>query len=189
MRLFTGIALAPNVIDKLSSALGELRSTARINWTPVENLHITSKFIGEWPEGRLSDLTSALGLVAVAGPIPIAISRFGFFPNPHRPHSFVAGIQAAPALEELKNAIDNALLPLSVATETRAYHPHVTLARIKGSSDIRGLREHIAGMTDFEFGSFDAQTFHLYLSQPAAGGSVYTKVATYDLIGEKSTIA
>jgi len=187
MRLFTGIAIAPNVIDKLSAALAELRPTARINWSPVENLHITSKFIGEWPEDRLPALTSALAAVATAGPIPITIARFGFFPNPHHPHSFFAGVQAGPGLGKLTAAIDQALAPLGLAPETRDFRPHITLARIKGTSDIRGLREHIAGMTDFDFGSYEAANFHLYLSKPDSRGSVYTKLATYDLMRENNT--
>lgn len=194
MRLFTGIALASNVVEKLSAALAELRPTARVNWAPVENLHITSKFIGDWPDDRLSALTDSLRTVAVTGPIPIAISGFGFFPNPHHPHSFFAGVQAGPGLVELAVAIDKALLPLGLPAETRAYRPHVTLARIKASNDIRGLREHVADMTDSDFGSYDARDFNLYLSQQASHGpthattgrSIYTKLATYDLMRENN---
>jgi 2'-5' RNA ligase len=187
MRLFTGIALAPNVVDKLSTALSTLRQKAQINWSPVENLHITCKFIGAWPDDRLSEITSALRTVAVHAPIPITISPFGFFPNPRRPRLFLAGVQSAPALAELAAAIDRTLSPLGIAPETRAYRPHVTLARVKPAHNIRALREHIAAMTDFDFGSFDALDFHLYSSSPAAKGSVYTKLATYDLMRENRT--
>ena len=186
MRLFIGIGLAPNVIERLTGTLDELRSAGRINWTPVGNLHITSKFIGEWPEERLHELTAALGSVAAEGPILVAISRFGFFPNPHRPHSFFAGVQAGPRLAELAGEMDEALLPIGCARESRPYQPHVTLGRIKPTHDIRSLREHIAGMTTFDFGAFEAGSFHLYLSAPGDRGSVYTKLATYDLIGRNA---
>ncbi len=185
MRLFTGIALAPAVTEKIDAALTELRPTARINWSPLENLHITCKFIGTWHEERLNDLKTALNATAHTGPIAIRISRFDFFPNPHHPHSFFVGVQAAPALAALAGAIDHALLPLGLAAETRAYHPHVTLARIKPNTDIRNLREHIAATADFDFGSFEATEFHLYESTPSARGSVYKKLATYDLMREK----
>ena len=184
MRLFTGISLSPNVVDRLSAAVETLRPTAYLNWSPVENLHITCRFIGEWPEDRLPDLTRALGTFTLAGPIPIHISRFGFFPNPHHPHSFFAGVQSGPELSNLATAINRALLPLGLAPENRPYFPHVTLARIKRDSDIRALREHIAAMTDFDFGAFDASDFHLFVSKPATRGSVYTKLATYDLMRE-----
>jgi 2'-5' RNA ligase len=185
MRLFTGIALAPAVTNKIAAALKELRPTARIKWTPPENLHITCKFIGAWHEDRLGDLRAALAAVEVARPVPIRISRFGFFPNPRHPHSFFLGVQAGEELTELAASIDRALLRLGLAAETRAYHPHVTLARTKANADIRSLREHIAAMSVFDFGSFDAHEFHLYESKPSAQGSVYTKLATYDLMREK----
>lgn len=189
MRLFTGVALAPGVVDRISALLSELRPTARVNWSPVENLHITLRFIGEWPEERLSGLTAALGTVPVTQPVPIGISQFGFFPNPHHPHSFFAGVHAGPGLAELSATIERSLTPLGLAPEARIYHPHVTLARVKRSRDIRGLREHIAGMTDYDFGSFDAASFHLYRSAPGTRGSVYTKLATYDLMRERSAIS
>jgi 2'-5' RNA ligase len=184
MRLFTGIALAPHIVETLSSLLDDLRPTAPISWTPVENLHITCKFIGEWPEDRLADLKAALKTVAIAAPIPIEVTGFGFFPTPHHPRSFFAGVHAGPQLVELPAAIDHALLPLGIGAETRPYRPHITLARMKETGVIRTLRERIAGMTDFDFGAFDAYDFHLYLSKPATRGSVYTKLATYDLMRE-----
>ena len=46
MRLFTGIAIAPHILDRLERLLEELRPLARLNWAPIQNLHITSKFIG-----------------------------------------------------------------------------------------------------------------------------------------------
>lgn len=188
MRLFTGIALAPDVEERLAKVLAELRPSARINWSPVENLHITLRFIGTWPDERLSEMKAALGNALVTGAIPIRVSQFGYFPNPHRPHSLFAGVQAGVGLPELVGAIDRALAPLGLAPEDRQYHPHVTLARIKGNADVRNLRSKIAGLTDFEFGTFEAREFHLYLSQPQAHGSVYTKLATYDLMREKNEI-
>ena len=60
MRLFTGIAIAPRVLDNLARVLQELRPLAPLKWSPAENLHITSKFIGAWPEERLAELQAAL---------------------------------------------------------------------------------------------------------------------------------
>jgi 2'-5' RNA ligase len=187
MRLFTGIAIAPHVRDNIERLLGELRPLARLSWTDVEKLHITSKFIGEWPEQKLAELEQALARLQPPAVIRIAIARFGFFPNPHRPRVFFAGAQAGPALGDLARSIDEALVPLGCAREERPYSPHLTLAKINqakiGNEELRGLREHIASMTNPEFGSFDAVDFHLYLSKPGPRGSVYTKLASYALAG------
>jgi RNA 2',3'-cyclic 3'-phosphodiesterase len=180
MRLFTGIALPPRVRDRLALVLEDLRALAALNWSPVENLHITCKFIGEWPENRLPELKEALERKAFPGGFKIAIARFGYFPNPHHPRALFAGVQAGSALGALASAIDGALEPLGIAREDRPYSPHLTLARIK-QQDIRELREHIAKMTNFDFGAFDASEFQLYLSKAGPKGSLYTSLATYPL--------
>jgi 2'-5' RNA ligase len=185
MRLFTGIAVATHVLDNIERLLGELRPLARLNWTPVENLHITSKFIGEWPEQKLAALERALGQLPAPGNIHIAVARFGFFPNPHHPRVLFAGVQAGSALGDLAKSIDEALLPLGCAREERPYSPHLTLAKINQAEikdeNFRDLREHIASMTNPDFGSFEAVDFHLYLSQPGPRGSVYSRLASYPL--------
>jgi 2'-5' RNA ligase len=180
MRLFTGIALPTFVQDNLARVLKELRPLAPLNWSPVENLHITSKFIGEWPEERLTELEEALENPTLSDGFEVTISRFGYFPNPHNPRTLFAGVQAGSALAELATRIDEALLPLGVARESRPYSPHLTLARIK-HEDIRQLREHIAKMTNFNFGTFQVSEFHLYLSKRSSEGSVYTPLATWPL--------
>ena len=173
MRLFTGIALGPAVLNKLTRVLAELQPLAKLNWSPVDNLHITAKFIGAWPDDRLEELKTALAAVPFGRAFEITIAKFGYFPNPHHPHSFFAGVDAGPALPELAAHIDDALLPLGIAKEKRPFTPHLTLARIKGQ-DVRALRQHIAKMTDFDFGTFTASAFHLYLSQPGPASSVHT---------------
>jgi RNA 2',3'-cyclic 3'-phosphodiesterase len=180
MRLFTGIAIPRDVLTNIDQLLAELRPLAPVKWSPVENLHITTKFIGQWPEPRLAELERTLGSIETPPPFSIAISRFGYLPNPHHPKVFFAGIQAPPELAHLARSIDGALAPLGIAREDRPYTPHLTLARIK-NENIRTLREHIAKMTNFDFGTFPASEFHLYLSKPGAQGSVYTRLASFPL--------
>src|SRR5947209_6220655 len=130
MRLFTGISLPPHTTEKLTQALDLLRPTANLKWSPAANLHITAKFIGAWPEERLTELQNALAAIPPAGSVSIAVSRFGFFPNPHHPHAFFAAVQAGLELNELATRIDETVAALGVKKEDRPYLPHVTLARI-----------------------------------------------------------
>jgi RNA 2',3'-cyclic 3'-phosphodiesterase len=181
MRLFTGIVPAPRVLDNLARVLEELRPLAPLKWSPVENLHITSKFIGQWPEERLAELEGALESINFGRALDVSIASFGFFPNPHHPRAFFAGVEANPGLAELASRIDETLLPLGIAKEDRPYTPHLTLARIK-SENIRAMREHIAKMTNFDFGTFHVSEFHLYLSKTGPSGSIYTPLATYPLL-------
>jgi len=179
MRLFVGLDLPGGVVGNLEALLGTLRPTARINWSPPANLHITTKFIGEWPEPRLAEVKAALA--AVSGPpIPVRIHGVGFFPNPHAPRVFWCGIEA-PGLAHLAAASDQATAALGVPAETRPFSPHLTLARIKERLNIQPLREEIAALPSLEFGRFEARSYFLYQSALRPSGSVYTKLAEFPL--------
>jgi len=181
MRLFTGLDLPSEVAGALDILLERLRPTARIKWSPPANLHITIRFIGAWPEERLPNLLSALGGLPSHPPIPIHIRQVGFFPNPHAPRIFWAGVEAAPGLAALASETDLALQPLGLKPEGRPFNPHLTLARIKETVPLQQLRETISALPSLDFGSFSADRFFLYQSQPGRVGSVYTKLAEFPL--------
>jgi 2'-5' RNA ligase len=70
---------------------------------------------------------------------------------------------------------------LGVPKEERKYSPHLTLTRVKEGASLVELRRAVAALESVDFGTFRAAQYHLYLSKPGAGGSVYTKLATYPL--------
>lgn len=179
MRLFTGIELPEEVCDRLERLLERLRPTAHLSWSPIYNLHITLKFIGEWPEDNLDSLVEALQPAAPRAAIPISVRGVGWFPNPHSPRTFWAAVHAGPALAQLARATEDALKPLGIAREKREFSPHLTLARIRQPVPLQPVRQAIAKLESLDFGSFEADRFHLYLSRPGPAGSVYTKLAEF----------
>jgi RNA 2',3'-cyclic 3'-phosphodiesterase len=179
MRLFTGIDLPDDVREKLERLLMHLRPCAHLKWSPVYNLHVTLKFIGEWPQEKLPQLEAALGTVAARDPIAAEVKGLGWFPNPHYPRVFWAGVQGGDALPSLVKDIDAALAPLGIRTEDRAFNAHLTLARIKEPAPLQTLRSAIAALESVEFGAFRVSRFFLYRSQPGSAGSIYTKLSEY----------
>lgn len=183
MRLFTGIDLSEEVRSNLDRLLAQLRPAARLKWSSVRNLHVTTKFIGEWPENRLAEIVSALKSLPERAPFDIAVGGLGWFPNPRSPRVFWAGVKAPPALAELAQATDEALARLGVPPETRAFSPHLTLARVKDRSPLAALQQAIARLPGDDFGEFRADRFHLYLSELRSSGSVYTKLEEFVFTG------
>src|SRR5437868_2113089 len=100
MRLFTGLDLPGEAVASLEQLLDLLRPAARIHWSLPANLHITTKFIGAWPEERLDELKGALAGTPPRPAIPVRLNRIGFRPNPHAPHVLFCGIEA-PGLDAL----------------------------------------------------------------------------------------
>lgn len=177
MRLFTGIDLPETETVALDALTSQLRPLAPLRWSPAANLHVTTKFIGEWPAARLDELRAALASVPSSGPIPIHLNGLGWFPNPHQPRIFWVAVKPAPALLELAAAIEARLEPLGIAREDRPYRAHLTLARIDRPADLAGVRRAVAALPSTDFGEFQAQAYHLYLSEAGR----YTKLASYPL--------
>lgn len=190
MRLFTGLSIPPHIVAHLVGALKQLRQTVELRWSPLENLHITLKFIGEWPDARLPELETTLAGMPKPAPFMVSVARFGFLPNPHRPKIFFAGVHAEAGLAEFAEHIDRTLAAIGVKPDAHPYTSHLTLARVgarmgQALPPVQALRERIALLAaagaDFEFGSFTANEFHLYQSKTSPAGSVYSKLFTYPL--------
>jgi RNA 2',3'-cyclic 3'-phosphodiesterase len=185
MRLFTGIALPESVIEELTRLLDRLRPAAHLNWSPPYNLHITTEFIGQWPENRLDELTSVLRPAANRPAIDISIAGIGWIPNRRSPRILYAGVKADESLAKLAEDIDMALGGLGIERENRKFSPHLTLARIKDPAvSLTALRAALEKVESAEFGQFTASGFHLYLSKPGPAGSIYTQLAEFPFTQE-----
>src|SRR5581483_1580721 len=154
MRLFTGVDLPEDVRERLERLLMHLRSCAHLKWSPVYNLHVTLKFIGEWPEQKLPELEAALRTVPPREPIATDLKGLGWYPNPHHPRVFWVGVYGGEGLHDLAKNIDSAVAPLGIAGEERPFSAHLTLARIKEPAPLQALRTAIAELESVEFGSF-----------------------------------
>jgi 2'-5' RNA ligase len=82
--------------------------------------------------------------------------------------------------------IDNGLIPLGFAKETRAFTPHLTLARLRegcSPEDRRDFGEMVA-KTPIEVSyKFNITSLNLMKSQLLPGGAVYNRLAEVKLKG------
>ncbi len=185
MRLFVAIDIPDSMRAALDAFQRQLRptaqmTTAKLRWSPVANVHITTKFIGEWPEDRIADMTLALATVPVAGPIEIRVKGVGWFPNERQPRVFWTGVEGGEPLRALARETEQAVAALGVPVEERSFSPHLTLARIREAVSLEALQEKARSLSnggDFDFGAFRATHFSLYLSR----GGQYTRLAAFPL--------
>jgi RNA 2',3'-cyclic 3'-phosphodiesterase len=178
MRLFTAVDIPNEVKIALGTMIGRLRPAAKLKWTDVEKLHITTKFIGEWPEERLEEMRAVLAGVGSPGAIRIAIRGVCWTPDARHPRMLWAGVEAAPGLESLAHETEQAVQILGAPVEDRKYSPHLTLARIRDRVPLGPLRHAIESEQAAEFGSFVATAFYLYLSKDGR----YSKLAEFSLV-------
>jgi len=188
MRLFTGIDLPEDVIDGFERLLARFRPAAHLKWGPAYNMHITARFIGDWPEAKLSELNEALAKVPPRPAIRIDLRGLGWFPNPRHPRVFWVGVEAGPELAQLAHDINTVLEPLGLPRDPRPFSPHLTLARIKQPVPLDKLHQIIESMESTNFASFLADRFYLYHSQPGSAGSIYTKLSEFRFASAPVTV-
>lgn len=179
MRLFTAIDLPSDVLLRLDRLLSALRSEALIKWNPLDNLHITIKFIGEWPEGRLDALHETLSSLLPREPFEIEIKDLGWFPNERSPRVLWSGVHGDERLLNLVRETEDRLVELGVKREDREFSPHLTLARIKNPVPLGRLRQKVGEMQPAALGHFSASQFALFRSDPGSNSSIYRKLREY----------
>ena len=190
MRLFVALQIPASVRDSLAALITELRVTAsrvfhkRPRWVRAENLHLTLKFIGEAAPEKLQGIRGALTKVHSDSPVDMTFRGLGFFPDDKRPKVFWAGIQATGNLATLAAEIDSALSAHGVPQETRAFAPHLTLARFEPPGMHQSLRGAIQVAQAREFGSFQTREFHLIESKTKPSGAEYTVLQSFTFAAE-----
>jgi RNA 2',3'-cyclic 3'-phosphodiesterase len=179
MRLFTAIDLSAEMLLRLERLLSALRPEALIKWSPLDNLHVTTKFIGEWPERRLEELHEALAGLTPRDVFDVEVRDLGWFPNERSPRVLWAGVHAGPALQQLIAETEERLLSLGVAKEEKPANPHLTLARIKNPAPLRNLRKKVDELQPAALGTFAVRHFCLFRSDPGSNASIYRKLKDY----------
>ncbi len=185
MRLFVAIELTEKVREALRVAVDRLRPQLPLRWVPVENWHLTLKFIGEWPDERRGEVVSALRRVKWAGPIQFAVEGLGVLPSRRSPRVFWAGARHGEDLPELAASVDQALAVLGVERERRAFKPHITLGRVKKRIRPADLKRAIDDGQK-EFGPVRTDRFVLFQSELRPSGAVYRKVEEFVVAAERS---
>jgi len=181
MRLFTAIEVPADARLRLERLLSALRPEAPIKWSPLDNLHITTKFIGEWPEQRLDEMHDALSQIAPLEPFEISLRNLGWYPNERAPRVLWVGVHAGPELTALAQQVEMRLEALGVVPEDRPFSPHLTLARIKHPAPLQALRQKIERLQPADLGQFRVAHFSLFRSDPGSNASVYRKLRDYRL--------
>ncbi len=179
MRLFTAIELPPEILLRLERLQSSLRSEALIKWSPLDNLHITTKFIGEWPESRFDELSETLQAIAPREQFELELKDLGWFPDEHSPRVLWVGVHAKTGLLELAQATEVGLEKLGLKKEERPFTPHLTLARVKNPVPLDKLRQKINGLQPILIGKFAVSHFTLFRSDPGSNSSIYRKLRAY----------
>jgi 2'-5' RNA ligase len=174
-RLFVALRPPRAMREQLLDAMGGVPGA---RWQSDDQLHLTLRFIGKVDRPQADDIAACL--TAVDHPRPaIALRGAGSFDHKGHVHSLWAGIAPDPALRQLHDRIGRALTRAGVEPETRAFTPHITLARLgRQAGTVEPFLARSAGLAS---ASALIDAFILFESRLGHEGASYEAVARYPL--------
>ncbi len=173
-RLFVAIRPPEPVRGRLLDMMGGIQNA---RWQDEDQLHLTLRFIGAVDRHRAEDIAAALGSVHHP-PFDLALAGVGSFMK-RGVGTLWAGVAPHHELKPLHKKVDQACLRVGIEPDTRAYHPHLTIARIgRGAGPVEPFVERWAGLSG---APFRVDHICLYESRLGSGGATYTTIARYPL--------
>jgi RNA 2',3'-cyclic 3'-phosphodiesterase len=181
VRLFFAVELTDPVREAAEGVARDVRSRLAsaggldARWIPRDNLHVTLWFLGDVPQPPLEGFEAALPVP----PFEIGVRGVGAFPSSGPPRVLWMGI--SPGAAELRDAhalLTGRLVPLGFAAERRAFHPHVTLARISTAPrrDVAAALRQIAHGPEPSAGRCLVDAIALFRSRLSPQGASYERV-------------
>ena len=180
-RLFLAVNLSIASTRRVAEVLDRLRRNTeggrgpKVSWVPPANLHVTLKFLG-WarPESVLALRERVTAGVASRKPFDLEAVGTGAFPEVTSARVLWVGVRdGSGALAALARDVDDWTAGLGFDRETRAYHPHVTLGRVRDSGGA-DCSELLASAGVASFGSSSIREVVLYESVTTSSGSEYS---------------
>ena len=184
-RLFVGIRVSvacANALAACAETLARRAKDARVDlaWVAPTNYHVTLKFLGWTRDDATGAVRDALAQAADGvAPFKFRVARLGAFPSLERASVLWAGVEEPDGLAAIAERVERAMAGLGYAAETRAYHPHVTLARVR---EARPLRELVLPMAEQIFHETRVDAVTLFESETRASGALYREVARLPLV-------
>jgi RNA 2',3'-cyclic 3'-phosphodiesterase len=185
-RLFIAIELPAEIRRRIKQHIDRLRAElpeVRASWVREQNLHLTLKFFGDTPIEKVERVSRALQTAATGMPqFELRIYDRGSFPPRGSPSVLWIGIEdPSRNLNKLHEALENECERAGFARDARSFHPHLTIARLRGSQGARNLAE-LHKSTDLPAFGVRVQDVCLIRSELSSAGSRYTVVARHELI-------
>jgi RNA 2',3'-cyclic 3'-phosphodiesterase len=183
-RTFIAIELPPDVRSRVAQHVACLRHElpdVRASWNREDNLHLTLKFLGDVPVADIPKVSNAIERVTKPmSAFEVTISGGGLFPPRGRPSVLWLGTQGF-GLQALHAAIDQELDAAGFPRESRPFHPHLTIARLRQSQGAPQLAE-LHKSLGFAPIAFVVSEVVVFRSELLKQGSQHTAISRHKLI-------
>jgi len=183
LRAFIAVEIPLPIRQAIYSQTESLRGTlgpGLVRWVPLENLHLTLKFLGDVSPTNVGILSQMLTAETMnCRPFTLHVEGFGAFPTARRARVLWVGIQAPAALASLQRGLESAAARLGYEEEARPFSPHLTVGRVKqplSAGDQQKVRAALEKAQVGALGSADVTAIHLFKSDLKPSGAEYTRL-------------
>jgi 2'-5' RNA ligase len=181
--LFIGVRVSTQTANALAACAEMLQRRSRdagidLKWVAPTNYHVTLKFLGWTRDEAVAAVADAAGeaLAGVQG-FKFRTARLGAFASLDKASVVWAGIEDPAPLTDLATRIEGACEALGFAREKRAFHPHVTLARL---AETRAVKDLVLPLSEQMFSDSRVDGVTLFESETKSSGSVYRELHRID---------
>ena len=152
--------------------MAENISNRAVRWVAPENMHLTLRFLGDTPEDKLTIISAELDTITKDfQPFSLYLDQLGCFPNRKRPRVIWAGLSGdLKTLNALQSRIEKVVQSLGWEGENRPFRAHLTIGRVKDSSQANRLDWD----QQLEKQQISVSAVNLIESQLRPSGPVYT---------------
>ncbi len=191
IRTFVAVDVQESVRRRAARLIELLSANAgNVKWVESQNMHLTLQFLGDVSQTDVHEVCLAVQrAVAECSPFWMSLLGAGAFPHLGRPSTIWIGVdQGAEPLKALRRSIQQALKPLGFPPERRAYHPHLTIGRIrrgKGSTGTQ-LTQQLHKQQSFDAGRSMVDQVIVYASYLERTGPSYQAMSRIALPGAPS---
>jgi 2'-5' RNA ligase len=184
-RVFCAVELPEAVRAQAGEYIARLREGAtevRAGWDRPDKMHVTLKFIGEIELARVAQLQAAATRAASGvSPFPLAVEGTGAFHTRGRPHVLWLGVRdETEQLAELHRRLEEECAQEKFPRESRKFHPHLTLARLRAPEGARTLAEQHRA-SGFTTEPFNVRELLIIRSELTPESSRYTTLSRHPL--------
>jgi RNA 2',3'-cyclic 3'-phosphodiesterase len=174
-RLFSALEMPAPLRLRLSLLRSQVHGA---KWIAADDMHMTLRFIGDVRNAEADEFHALLDELR-EDPFPVRLTGVGAFGG-RDPRVLWAGVDGGEPLARLQRAHDRAARAAGLSGDPHPFHPHVTLARLRGARGdevARFLEEN----GDFRAEPFTAERFVVFSAKPGTGGGPYAIEAAFAL--------
>jgi 2'-5' RNA ligase len=183
-RAFVAVVPPAPVLDAVADAVALVGpAPAGWRWTPRQQWHLTLRFLGAVDDAEAVEAALRTALGARPG-FDVHLGGAGAFPSSRRAGVLWTGVAGGEAaLADLAAVAGAALEPLGYERETSQFHPHLTVARVRGR-ERRDARPLVAALSGVDLGErFAVGEVVLFESRTRPAGARYAARARFPLAG------